>query len=152
MQKKSPHYTNSRVSEGLRNGLGGSWSHSQSDSPKAMPQDKWIEIPRDTRHTCSHSARAAEENVCVTLGQAIVMHSTPKTSEKAWCKPHTTVIQCWWYPQGPSCRFYIQTILWSQNCNISAALWGCQEIKPKAGLHQKHGVQMYTMCSDDMDL
>lgn len=54
------------------------WSHSQGESPKAMLQDKWTEIPRHTRHTCSGAA--AEENVCVTLGQAQTLHL-------AWLKP-----------------------------------------------------------------
>lgn len=35
----------------------------------------------------------------------IIVLSAAKTSEEAWCKPHTTMTGCWWHPEGPSCIF-----------------------------------------------
>lgn len=132
MQIKSSHYTNSQVSKGLRNGLRGMWSHSQGESPKAMPQDRQTEISRHTRHTWSRAARAGEEKVCVTPGQA-------QTLCLALLKPlrrHGASPTQQWQAAGGTQKalhgvFYIQT-LQPQNHDISAALQGCQDMKAAA--------------------
>lgn len=107
---------------------------------------------RDTHahktHLLTRSQGCWAKCLCDSGSGTIVVLSTAKTSEKAGCKPHTTVTGCWWHPEGPPWGFHIRTTLQPLNHDISAAMQGCQETKPAAnrlGYGAKH--QTCTPCA-----